>query len=322
MSFLRRFFLPAVLALCVTSAAFAAPSLDITKGPVLPVPSWTGPPQDPHAKAGQWFLSMDGTEEVRTHEFYDNIPGYGGGGAGSLAISGFVRNVQMSATANSIIGFDIVATITNDTPGKGMWRDGTNSHGEHLAVDDQYRGTLYDTKLTAEFAVDTPSLTNWLAAMPGMVPGDPYTLVDPLIVAVQPDQLAWYCWSPDNPEDLMPNGGYLVPTYDFGDIAPGQSATRTLSFKVGSGGLLPGDPRYDVIMSDADVFLNRTTSLKVSNWIDILSIDPGTPYPGDTGELVGYLNSDVSVFHSVPEPATLVLAMISLGMALVLRRRD
>ncbi len=319
-----RSFTPSVALIVLVAANFAlaAPSLEVTKGPVIPVPSWTGPPHDPHARAGQWFLNMDGTVEVRSHEFYDNVPGFGGGFAGSRAITGYVTNVQMGATAPSILAFDVVATITNDTPGEGEWRIGGNSHSERLSVDDQYRGTLYDTKLTAEFAVDAPSLTNWLATMPGMVPGDPYRLWDPLIVAVEPDELAWYCWTPDNPDQQTPYGAFLVPTYDFGDIPPGQSVTRTLSFKVSGDGLSPNDPRYEVLLSDEDIFLNRTTSLKISNWVDTVAVDNGAPYPADnTGEYHARLNSDVSVFHAIPEPGTLLLLMVGLTAVIAGRRR-
>ena len=325
--FSRQFFvLSAVVALCLAATAVAAPSLDITKGPVSPVPSYTGPPMDPHAKAGQWFLNMDGTEEVRTHEFYDNVEGFGGGFASSAAIVGIPTNVQMAAGSPNIIGFDIVATITNDTPGEGMWRPGSNSHGERLSVDDQYEGILYDTKLTAEFAVERFSFLNWFtSAGPSLDPSDPYEITDPLIVAENPDELAWYCWTPDvpNPDEYQPTGDFLVPTYDFGDIEPGKSVTRTLSFTVDGGGLSPNDPRYEVLMMDQDIFLNRTTSLKISNWIEMLGIDDGTPYPADTGAYpAALLSSDVSVFHNVPEPSTLLLLALSLGLLVAARRRN
>ena len=317
------FLVPAVL--LAASVCLAAPSLDISKGPVAPAPSWTGPPMDPHAKAGQWFLDLEnGNEEFRTHEFYDNVEGFGGGFASSMAIEGIPANIQFGATNMSIIAFDIIATITNDTPGFGMWRPGGNSHGERLSVDDQYKGTLYDSKMTVEFAVDRDAFQRWLpGALPNLDPNDPYEIVEPLIIAEQPDQLAWYCWTPDTltPDEYQPTGDFLVPTYDFGNIKPGESVTRRLHFTVDGGGLLPGDPRFEVLMSDQDVFLNRTTSLKISNWIDMLGVDDGSPYPADQFDLP-YLNSDVSVFHAIPEPTGLVLLMLGIGLFLAARRTD
>ena len=315
----------------VASFALAAPSLDITKGPVTPIPSWTGPAMDPDAVMGQWFLDLEtGNEEVRTHEFYDNVEGAGGGYTSSAAIVGIPVNIQIDAASGGITAFDIRATITNDTPSLStaeIWKSGSNSHGERLVVDDQYKGTLYDTKLTVEFAVDRNSFLNWLnTALPSLDPSDPYEIIEPLIVAEKPDELAWYCWTPDapNPDQYQPTGDFLVPTYDFGDIKPGESVSRTLHFTVAGTGLLPGDPRYEVLISNPnDVFLNRTTSLKISNWIDMLAIDDGTPYPAETGQIEGaLLNSDVSVFHTVPEPAVLGLAMMGIGLILCGRRRD
>ena len=316
-------FLIASVVLTVAGLAFAGPSLDISKknpGYVQPIPSWTGPQQDPDAILGQWFLNRDGTEEYRTHEFYDNVLGYGGGFASAGAITGYATNIQYDTTGVNIVGFDIIATITNDTPGEGDWRGGTNSHGEWLATNEQYRGTLWDTKLAVEFAVDMPSFNVWRANVSSVA--DPYTITDPLIVAEEIDELGWYCWTPDNPEQLAPAGGYLVPTYDFGNIPIGKSVTRILSFTVPGGGLTSSDLRYQALRSGQDLFQNRTTSLKISNWIEMLGIDNGMSYPTDE---MNYplLNSDVSVFHSVPEPSTLVLLSMALvgGLFLVIRRK-
>ena len=79
--------------------SFVAPSLTITKPPVMPVPSWTGPAGslppvlpgsgDPHTEMGQWFVDK-ATHSIytnRTHEFYDNVkPDFGGGYASCTAI--------------------------------------------------------------------------------------------------------------------------------------------------------------------------------------------------------------------------------------------
>jgi hypothetical protein len=47
-------------------------------------------------------------------------------------------------------------------------------------------------------------------------------------------------------------------------------------------------------MQYPDVLLNRSTSLKISEWLAVLAGDPGMPYPDPT---TGY-NSDVSVFFN------------------------
>jgi len=299
-------------------SVLAAPSLRITKPPVGPVPSWTGPQIDPDAIAGQWFKHINpetgdiGREENRTHEFYDNVPGFGGGHMGHLAIQGYATNLQMFGTM--LYSFDIVATITNDCPALSPWEDGSNSHGEFLSTPDQYEGTLFDTKMTAEFAIDQMVFDAW----PGKDNGStgPYNL-DGNIFAENHDELGWYCWTPGNPDgEKQPFGDYLVPTWDFGDIPLGASATRTMSFtcQLEYG----GDPRFDAILESeagADILLNRTTSLKISNWIEGLAVDTGIPYPVPPG-----LSSDVSVFHNIPEPATMVLLALG-GLGLIRRKR-
>lgn len=321
-------FLCVSVVLSMACFTFAAPSLDITKGPVTSALDWTGPMIDPPAKQGQWFLDLNVTgqykEEVRTHEFYDNVPDLGGGTKGSAAIEGIPVNIQIDGTTGNIVAFSILTTITNDTPGIGQWRDGTNSHEEDLVTDIQYEGTMYDTKLTAEFAVEEDSFNGWLNTLAGISLDDtPYSIADEAIIfAEEVDQLGWYCWTPENEAQLQPYGNYLVPTYDFGDIAPGQSVTRTLNFQVNGGGITPNDPRFEVLSSDQDIFLNRTTSLKISNWIEELGIDDGSPYPTDTSvSPMARLNSDVSVFHNVPEPSTMVLLTLAFGCGLLLKLR-
>jgi hypothetical protein len=293
----------------------ASPGLPVTKGPVQPVPSWTGPPIDPNAIAGQWFEDVaTHMQTVRPYEFYDNVYGHGGSAwKSSLAIEGYVNNLVFDGLGN-IVSFKINTTIWNDMPGYGQWEEGMpgNSHGEWRDPTTQYQGMMWQTKLTTSFADD-----GILGNFPG--PGGPY-FGDELsqnIHALDYDQLAWYCWTPDNPElNKVPWGNYMVPTYDFGNISPGGFSTRNLPFGLYNP-VAPGTPLFQFLMDaygqQFDVMLNRTTSLKISEYFDSLSFDPGAPYP-----LPPNRSSDVSVFF-VPEPMTMLLMALG-GLALVRRR--
>lgn len=296
-----------LLVAALTVPAWAAPGLLVTKPPVQPVPSYTGPPQDPHAIQGQWFKDLStGEEHARPYEFYDNLEGHGGGFKQSLAIEGYVQNLVYDATGN-ITSFGVRATITNDMPGSGQWEEAQpgNLHGECRTTAEQYQGPMWQVKLTTEFADDGTQ---------GNLPtGGPY-LPEQNIYAIDYDQMAWYCWTPD-PSAPQPAGNYWVPTYDFGNILPGGSATRNLGFGLYAPEA-PGTALYQFLMdSEAqnwDVFMNRTTSLKISQYVDNFFADPGTPYPAPPH------SSDVSVFF-VPEPASLVV--MALGGLMLWRRR-
>ena len=307
----------------------AAPSLPITKlpltnPPIGPNPSWTGPLVDPHAIQGQWFLDLtpqQGTppEQYRTHEFYDNVPGYGGGTSSYFAIKGVATNVVYAGPYPApILSFDIVATITNDTPGFGPMNFFPNAHGETRLTSEQYEGTLYDAKLTAEFAIANN------APVPG-TSQPPYYQTVPMIRAWNHDQLAWYCWTPGSNPDPQLDGNYYVPAWDFGDIPVGQSVSRTLNFTVDGGGLLPSDLRYGAIraseLSGYDLFYNRTTDLKIAEWINTILVDGGTPYANDplAPDWIDSTSGDVSVFHNVPEPATWIM-ILCVGVAAMFAR--
>lgn len=111
---------------------------------------------------------------------------------------------------------------------------------------------------------------------------------------------------------MAPSGDYLVPTWDFGNIPVGQTVTRLLSFDIRDAlgnpvGLPNTDPRWESIyeseLDKVDLLLNRTTSLKISDWLDTLAVDTGLPYPVSPDT-----SSDVSVFF-VPEPSTVILLL-------------
>lgn len=269
-------------------------SRPVTKPPVQPG-ILTGPPVDPPAISGQWFRAVgSGSESYRPFEFHDDpMAGY----AGSAAISGRVIAIGFAMTPppQAITSFVILATIVNDNTEQGLWMNGTNSHGEFLVYSAApYTGDLINVKLTVSFALT--DLTNvppvWVS---------PYFKIEPFIIAENEDQAAWYCWNPDDPDPgHNPKGHYYVPTWDFGNIPAGQLVTRPLAFSVSGAGLPPTDPRYAVLISSytngTDVLFNRSTSLKISEWLDNLAIDDGSILPPGAESA-----SDVSVFHFVVE---------------------
>lgn len=279
-----------------TCCCEGAPSLSVTKPPVQLPTLMTGPPIDPTAAQGQWFVDTNGVETVRTNEFHDETAG----GLGANAITGYVDNVVYQlGPGTPIQGFSIQATIHNDTTVTAGWAAGANSHGESRPRDlaeMPYVGPLVDVKLAAEFAIgDTnklPLAFNYPVG-PYREGGTPY------IEAINEDQWGWYCWNPEDPDpEHRPSGGYFVPTWDFGTIPQGQSATRQLVFVVVPPGLQPADPRYLAIVASFagtnDVLMNRSPSLKISTWIDDIALDLGAQQE----EPPPLRLSDVSVFHN------------------------
>lgn len=293
-----------LLGMSLASPVLASPSLPITKPPVQSTALLTGPNVDPAAVQGQWFVdeATRSVQSVRSHEFYDNLYGNGGSQLHSTgAILAWCDNITRDTGTNAVTGFSLSVTIINDTmlPASGSWLDGSNSHGETLSTTASYHGTMYGTRLAIEFAtadaVTVPA--GWLS---------PYQAPTQVIQAVNEDALAWYCYNG--------SGNYYVPTWDFGDIAPGQAVTRTLAFVTPNG--LPESVVDTFLASGPDILMNRTSSLKISNWVEGLVRDDGTAYPS----LSGALSSNSSVFHNIPEPASLSLLSLT-ALAMLKRRR-
>ena len=308
----------ATLVLLATAAvSWGAVALDITKPPVTQG-SGAGPNQDPNAIQGQWFAGGGiGAPYALPYEFHDNVTGSGGGLASSKAIEGYVTNlVWLAGPGTGVVGFTVHATVTNDTPtGAGPWANGVNSHGEIQNDTTPYVGNMWSTRLVAEFALtDLGNQPNqWIS---------PYTQMLPEIIATNETDQAWYCFN----QTLLPGnpGNYYVPAWDFGSISMGQSVSRDLTFAV-NGVLAPGDSRYAPLVASyneyinqgigLDILMNRTTSLKISNWVDGINVDTGVPYPWLSGT---ELNSNASVFF-IPEAST--VSLLGLLGLLGLRRR-
>ena len=322
--------LVAVSILGFATVARAAPELPITKPPVVSgVDPYTGPPVDPTAVHGQWFLNLSepeypvGAQFSRAVQFYDNPEqpvnpaNEGGGNLGTNAITGVVSSV--TTVGGNITAFQIQAAITYDMPALSPWPSGSNSHGETLTT-----GQVIIDKppiLTANFAISSDA--NLPAAFTG-----PYTPQSPQIVATNEDLLAWYCWTPGHAPDGQSDGGYYVPAWsDF--TFNGTSWVNTLNFTVEGAGLAPTDPRAINIEASytnlRDIFTSQTSALKIANWESSLNLDPGQLYadelanptiPSDVAINGDF--SDVSVF--VPEPGTIGLVVLGI-LGLGLRRR-
>lgn len=284
------------LAFLACQATWADPAYYITAPPVANN-GFTGPANDPPAHFGQWF--SDGA--VLPIEFYDQ--------KNSAEIFGTVTSITYAGGGGpgaNITAFDITATIPAFVSSVPMGT-GTNSHGEILSYVEPYTGPITNARITAEFAVT--DLQNLPPAWVAPYFNDPHSGGAYYIEATNEDHSAWYCWTPDNPMNLVPTGGYYVPSWN---IMGGGSVV--MSFAVTGAGMPWADPRYAVIQNSflnvLDVLSNRTSSLKISDWLETLSLDV-PPYEEPAH------GSDVSVF--IPEPVSLV--SLGLGGAILAWRR-
>lgn len=338
---------PTALAVAVSLASLApilsaAPSLDIRTipggGPVAPFGGPAGPGFDPLATAGQWFapasIAFGSDPFPLSHEFHDNVFGPdGGGGAASFgAIRGVITEVTFAggpgAIGTPITGFTITATVTNDTPAQSPWVRGDNDHDEarpFASVADQYVGPLVDPVITAEFAWARPPgfrPTSGPYTGPGALPYAPFSFV-----AVNHQLLAWYSFSPGaDGIDPAHIGDFQVPAWFLPTIPVGGSASTDMTFDVFSGdepGSIPSDdPFYPTLLgwydTGYDLLLNRTTDLKIGDWMDVLTPDEGIPY-----QVPPARSGNASVFHNViPEPSTWAAIIGAAALAVVgLRRR-
>lgn len=285
----------------IVGTAHSEPLLPITHPPVQNNGT-TGPSFDPSSSAGQWFenvVGFNGNEPIvnevyqnRAYQFYDNRTTDGGGSQSTNAVKGVIYSLILNGN-NQITDLTIRATITYDPQANGAWADGSNSHGETLTTNKEAIDKLVDAKLTVNFADDGKQ---------GNYPNtSPFVQGEPNIYAKNYDQLAWFSYTS--------TGGFYLPTFDFGLIGIGETVTRDLNF----GFYTPEDVSKYINWGNlgTDLFMTRTTNLKIGNYASILAADDGSAYPTS----VPY-SGNVSVFADIPadipEPGT--LALLSLGL--------
>ncbi|MGC8862475.1 MAG: hypothetical protein ACP5R5_06840, partial [Armatimonadota bacterium] len=257
---------------------------------------------DPAAPILQWFQHRLAPVVVSNQkEFHDNY-GYGdgwhpwGGVASWHAVKGVVTNVVIDPT-DAITGFTVRASVTNDLYDYRDTMEGTQALNDHRQAE-----AMRNVRLTASFADD---------GVVGNLPDIPPFRPEANIFGIDYEWLGWFCyyWG-----ELPPYGSYWVPAWEFTNspavecsggtpevILPGETHSRDMKFGCHRP-IRIGDPDYYTIMMSyqegVELFLNRTPSLKVSNYPDALSTDIGVPFP----EYPPVYDSDVSVFYD-PEPS-------------------
>ncbi len=298
----------------LAATASAGVSLPVTKSPVASGGSpLTGPSEDLFALQGQWFKPTGNrTGNVpRSHEFYDNIAGHGGGAMGSNALRGTWDGWTFNSQ-NRVNGFWLEVSISNDNnTTSGNWTEGSNSSNEFRVDAQPYSGTMFDTLLTLEW-VDDGVRNNWTGG------GSESTFF-----ASDADYLA----------SITKNGtqSWSVPAWDFGHIEPGETVTKRIHIGMYNtfvpSVLIPPSPDYDLLMA-------RSTGLKISDFFvknpNVLNAFGGIPTGYDDGQAYPHLlpgetdypaySSNASVFHNIPAPGSLSLGVLA-GFTLGRRRR-
>ncbi|MFN5957369.1 MAG: hypothetical protein ACK462_05450 [Planctomyces sp.] len=318
----------ALSTLVLASWAQASPGLDVRSignGPITPGNAPAGPAVDPTTQNGQWFLDNNGVADYRTHEFHDNIDGSGGFVPNHLAIRGSL--VAFTPGAPGFInGYIMTVSITNNTPAVlGPFASQPNMHGENrIAPTPTYAGTMFGVRFAAHWADDGnptnifPSTANVPSTTPAGAPTSPGTSNT---TAANYDALAWYSYT--NGQAGTVGGSYQVPTWDFGDIAVGQTVTRTLTFQFYNPISNAAIPPITVFQGQ-DLLIARSDDIKIASYFQddpVLNgiFDRAVPYPngGINPATSHYGNS--SVFFNVPTPGA--AALLGLGGLMGLRRR-
>lgn len=326
---MKRISLPLITMLIITGIVVAAPSLYVTKEDpeaVSPVPSWTGPDQDPHAVDGQWFYSPSLQSEVSMpKEFHDSfscceqvMATSDGGCTEGTSIQGYVTSIQKNIYGN-ITGFTMSSTITNDTSENDAACTnlfGGNALGECRTSVETSFGTMLYPVMTIEFAIIDPAYQD--IPMPEDAQAAGGCITPPAyIVADDYDVAAWY----GKTDGCCPTGSYCVPGWIMTDeLMQGESASVDMAFHVTGAGLCKDDYRYWLLTyseaEQADILSNRTESLKISCWVEGMAVDiDGEVWQDGFKEVLdGCIlskYSTCSVFHDpdgpIPEPASILL---------------
>ena len=138
-------------------------------------------------------------------------------------------------------------------------------------------------KLTTEFAFPSQVTVAGRSSHQIAANSPPYTapyygVGYAVIIAQNEDQEAWYCNTPPNG-----TGGFFVPTYDFGNIPQGQTATHAQLPVLPAAATAWPHLLFNMLLNwqatGQDVFMNRTTDLKIGDWLDVLAGDNGFSYP-------------------------------------------
>ncbi len=329
------------LILALSGIAHASPAFDVRSitggGPILPGSAPAGPPTDPTTASGQWFLENNGLESNRTHEFHDNIStfngqNYGGGpvsgfGSDHLAVQGTFLGYTPGANGN-VGGYQLQIRITNNTPATlGQAASMPNSHGEDRLVPwPTYVGDMYDVRFSAQWADDGNPFNYLLGGPNGASDNPPSSFpVSPgtsNTYAVGYDALAWYSFT--NGTTANPPGSYQVPTWDFGNIPIGATATRLLTFSFYEDvnpALLP-PPSF---FGGHDLCTARSDDIKIGTYFQSDPVVAGFtdryfPYPGGSFNPLTSAFSNSSVFFS-PVPAPGAVTLLAAGGALAATRR-
>ncbi|MBL0927313.1 MAG: hypothetical protein IBJ11_06635 [Phycisphaerales bacterium] len=320
----------ALLLIALAGAASASPAIDIRSnptGPVTPGNAPAGPNIDPTTQQGQWFLENNGTESARSHQFYDNIDGAGGGPPNHLAIQGSFAGY--TTFNGQITGYTLNVSITNNTPiSNGPYQSQPNTHGENrLTPWPRYVGTMYDVRFCAHWADDGIPL-NFQAGsanIPSNNPGPASTSPGTSnTYAMGYDALAWYSYNQPLPGTII-GGSYQVPAWDFGNIAVGQTVTRALTFAFYTPLNIAAVPP-PTFFQGQDLLISRSTEVKIGTYFqDDPAIggifDRLQPYPPGSfnPQTSQYGNSSV-FFNPVPAPGAAAAVAVA-GLFAARRRR-
>lgn len=319
-----------LLLLTLAGTSLAAPGLDVRSigtGPITPGFAPAGPPVDPTTQNGQWFLTNNGLEDFRTHELHDNISQFGGGPNEHLAISGGFQGYTFNGSG-LVDGYQMLVSITNNTHlSSGPWASQPNTHGEtRIAPYPNHVGTMYAVRFVAHWADDgNPNNFQQTNANIGSDNPPPTFPVSPgtsNTYANNYDALAWYSYTSGSAGVV--GGAYQVPSWDFGNIAIGQTVSQLLTFSFYE----PLNPTLLPAPSDflgQDLLIARSDDIKIGAYFQSDPVfwgilDRFQPYPpGSFNPLTAHY-SNSSVFYSeIPAPATgLILTTATL---FALRRR-